>query len=232
MSIGVYKRALAVSPGDEFGALTALHRDATYGGHHTKWVCRCECGTTKSVFSTSLRSGESKSCGCLTYANREAQWNAKSEAYKEHWKSQCNTRTHGLTNHPIYQSWGDMKARCANATHKWYPSYGGRGIRVAPEWVDFSVFAADMMPTWQRGLQLGRIDNDVGYSKANCRWETPMQNQNNKSSNRFIATPKGEMTVADAARSFGISYGCLLHRLNVGTPTTELFKPSIRSKNA
>lgn len=227
-----YERKLAISPGDVFGALTAVHRDDEYEGHHTKWICKCECGTTKSVFSTSLRTGESKSCGCLAYVNRKEQWDARPDEYKNQWKSRCNNRTHGLTNHPIYRAWGDMKARCTNTAHKWYPSYGGRGIHVAPEWNDFDAFVADMMPTWKRGLQLGRIDNDAGYSVANCRWETPMQNQNNKSNNRFVDTPKGEMTIAEASREFGISYGCLLHRMNVGTQASNLFKPSIRSNHA
>ena len=29
------------------------------------WICKCDCGTIKSVWGASLRDGSSKSCGCL-----------------------------------------------------------------------------------------------------------------------------------------------------------------------
>lgn len=31
-----------------------------------KWICRCECGTIKSIRGTELRNGNSKSCGCIS----------------------------------------------------------------------------------------------------------------------------------------------------------------------
>lgn len=33
-------------------------------GHHTYWLCRCDCGIVKEVISSSLMRGQ-KSCGCL-----------------------------------------------------------------------------------------------------------------------------------------------------------------------
>ena len=31
----------------------------------TRWVCKCDCGAEKIVTGGALRSGGSKSCGCL-----------------------------------------------------------------------------------------------------------------------------------------------------------------------
>lgn len=49
--------------GQKFGRLTAIKRDTSRKGVY--WICKCECGNTKSIKSDSLRSGTSKSCGCL-----------------------------------------------------------------------------------------------------------------------------------------------------------------------
>ena len=47
---------------------TVLKRD--YSQAKTAWICKCECGAIKSVRSTHLRNGESKSCGCLVHEKR------------------------------------------------------------------------------------------------------------------------------------------------------------------
>lgn len=54
--------------GKEFGYLKVIERDKdhyTIGGNkYPKWLCRCECGKIVSVFQSSLKSGNQKSCGC------------------------------------------------------------------------------------------------------------------------------------------------------------------------
>lgn len=47
----------------KFGRLTVLERD--YSKAKTYWICQCECGVIKSVWSRNLRTGRTKSCGCL-----------------------------------------------------------------------------------------------------------------------------------------------------------------------
>jgi hypothetical protein len=34
-------------------------------GRQARWFCRCDCGTEKVICGTTLRRGNSKSCGCL-----------------------------------------------------------------------------------------------------------------------------------------------------------------------
>lgn len=47
----------------KFGRLTVIESDTSRKGVY--WICKCECGNTKSIKSNSLLSGVSKSCGCL-----------------------------------------------------------------------------------------------------------------------------------------------------------------------
>lgn len=53
-----------VFPGDKFGKLTVVefsHKDKRWRRHY---LCRCSCGTKKTVQGALLRSGNTISCGC------------------------------------------------------------------------------------------------------------------------------------------------------------------------
>lgn len=54
--------------GRTFGRWTVLHRDPSRKTKNCSvyWACLCECGSEKSVSAASLKSGDSKSCGCLS----------------------------------------------------------------------------------------------------------------------------------------------------------------------
>ena len=49
--------------GKTFGMLTVISEDERRGSELT-WLCRCECGREKSVRGSSLRHGQTTSCGC------------------------------------------------------------------------------------------------------------------------------------------------------------------------
>lgn len=78
------------------------------------------------------------------------------------------------------QAWDDMRRRCSDPNRKDYPRYGGRGITYSPLWENFHCFLKDMglAPTSKHSLD--RIKNDLGYSKDNCRWATPRQQNGNR----------------------------------------------------
>ena len=77
-----------------------------------------------------------------------------------------------------YQCFMDMKQRCQNKNHKYYASYGGRGIDISNDWQSFENFVNDM-GLKPNGLSLDRIDNNKGYSKENCRWATKAEQVRN-----------------------------------------------------
>lgn len=76
--------ASGIEVGQKFGRLTVLNRDL---GEHTQrrvyWNCLCECGNTIAVAGKSLKSGNTRSCGCLNdevrsarlYSTMEETWN-------------------------------------------------------------------------------------------------------------------------------------------------------------
>lgn len=81
---------------------------------------------------------------------------------------------------PEYQAWLAMKGRCLNTRHEAFKNYGGRGIRICPEWIDsFLVFLEDMGERTSAKHSLDRIDNDGNYEPGNCRWATRVQQNSN-----------------------------------------------------
>lgn len=200
--------------GQRFGKLTVIEQVPSTA-KSAKYRSRCDCGKETIGFAFSLRAGASTSCGCI--AANKSKIRATLLTPEQRFKLGDKARTHGMSKHPAFRSWADALSRCFQPGHKWYPSYGGRGITMCQDWKNsFESFWADLGDGWFQGAQLGRKDNDVGYCKSNCRWETAKQQQNNKSNNVNILTPLGDMTLAQAAETYGVSRGMLAYRLSVG----------------
>lgn len=154
-----------------------------YGGR--MWECRCDCGVIRTVRETSLRSGQSRSCGCL-----------HAELLAERAKIGRYARKHGMYATPEYQSWHLMKWRCGNPSAVGYQYYGGRGISVCREWLEsFETFYCDMGPRPTPKHSIDRIDNDGNYEPGNCRWATAKEQAHNRRNNHVI-TFNGETLCA------------------------------------
>src|SRR5439155_23544818 len=119
--------------GKRADALNLAVRDAR---NEVFWVCRCDCGKTTIVRSAKLRSGRTRSCGCL---HRDT---AQALGYKN--------ATHGFSRdkHPLYRLWRSIKDRCYRPQHRKYRYWGGRGITMHKEWRDnFQSFFDYVMAT-------------------------------------------------------------------------------------
>jgi hypothetical protein len=111
---------------------------------------------------------------------------------------------------PLYGVWSCLKERCYNTKAPDYPRYGGRGITVCDRWRNsFQAFQDDMLPTFQKGMTIERIDNNGPYSPANCRWATRAEQNRNQRNSIIVDTPWGRMNLADAALRSGLSYAAL-----------------------
>lgn len=135
-------------------------------------LCRCDCGVEKVVGNYKLKSGRTKSCGCIAIESRR---NNKGAPLRHGHSS-------GGKLSPTYKSWFAMIQRCENPNNNRYADWGGRGIKVCEEWHKFDAFLADMGER-PEGMTIDRINVDGNYEKANCRWAdrfTQAANKRNK----------------------------------------------------
>lgn len=56
--------------GNIYGYLTVIERDSNDINGRARWKCQCKCGKITTVLGKHLRSGNTKSCGCLKQENR------------------------------------------------------------------------------------------------------------------------------------------------------------------
>ena len=149
--------------GRKFGRLTVVEADGLNGSRAKTWGCLCACGKYASVSGTKLRSGHTKSCGCLT-ADKVSNLN----------------RTHSLSSIPEHVVWKGMMQRTTNPNHISYKNYGGRGIKVCERWGDFYNFICDMGTRPEGKFSIERSNNDGDYEPTNCYWADPYEQARNK----------------------------------------------------
>lgn len=141
---------------------------------HWKHLCLCECGKETLQSGVHLKTGAVISCGCVKNKNNSTRMT-----------------THGKTGTRTYKIWKGMKKRCLNKNDHSYNNYGARGITVCNEWAnDFQRFINDMglAPS---GKSIDRINNDLGYSKNNCRWADDFTQARNRRKKHGGSLPIG-----------------------------------------
>ena len=205
--------------GEIYGRLTVIGESSKRSNNRQKiWICRCVCGNEMEVTGGRLRSGNTKSCGCL---------------HKEVVRSLF--RKHGESNgsgniSPEYESWCHMIGRCYNPKNKDFHHYGGRGISICSKWRDsFPSFLSDIGRRPAPGYSLDRIDVNLGYSPVNCRWVKQKQQCRNKRTNRRITIDGVTKILCEWAEESGVSWQAIRYRLEAGwDPRTAVFTPSRR----
>lgn len=163
------------------------------------WLCQCNCGSTINVCGKSLKSGNTRSCGCL--------------------QKETVTRTstkHGLHGSRVYQIWADMRRRCQTPSCGSYEEYGRRGIKVCQRWERFVLFLEDMGHPPTDKHELDRVDNNGHYEPDNCRWATEKTQARNRRSNRILDFQGESMAVVQWSEKLGISQSVINSRLRNG----------------
>lgn len=125
--------------------------------------------------------------------------------------------------HHVYTAWKAMVQRCHNCKVGPYEGYGARGIKVCKRWREsFFAFLEDMGYPPTRAHTLGRKNGKLGYSKANCRWETTKEQGRNRSNTRFLTFRGERLSVADWAEKIGLPWNTLKMRMRRGWSTEKI----------
>lgn len=184
--------------GQTFGRLIVLSFEGKNKENRPLWLCKCECGNEKVVLEKNLKNGGTKSCGCLVVRNG-----------KEKTK-------HNMTDTKTWGIWRGMMRRCYEVTNQHYHLYGAKGKLVEESWHIFQNFYKDMGDC-PENYSLDRIDNELGYSKSNCRWADIETQNNNRGDYNTVLTLNGvTKTQAQWARELGINDTTLAGRLKKG----------------
>jgi hypothetical protein len=218
-----------------FGRLTALFEASPHvtsgGNKQIRWLCICDCGQELAIKAGHLRTGNTRSCGCL---------GPESSA-----KVCVNISTHGMRHHWLYKSWQGLLNRCLNPSDPAYDRYGGRGIFPCAGIKESPANLLAILgerppgnyPSGRPEWTIDRENNDGGYwcgvcqeclaseRKTNIRWATSLQ-QNQNSRMAVNITINGITKCASEwARSAGTTVGTITNRLKKGWIGDKLISP-------
>lgn len=201
--------------GMRFNHITVIKRDHRDDKGRYWFRCKCDCGKEFLIRGGEL--GRNKSCGCMTRTYI-------GEALK----------THGEAHTRLYDVWHRMKDRCYRKKHKSYAQYGGRGIKVCPEWMKYENFRdwaytsgydsdADFMK-----CTLDRIDVNGDYEPSNCRWVDMKEQCNNRTNNHRLTLNGETHTISEWADITGIQFCTLWRRLKKGWTVERILESPLR----
>jgi len=198
--------------GQRFGRLVVIDV-IKEKGKRKKLRCRCQCGKMVEVSEDKLKSGHTKSCGCLWI-----------ETIKE------RNSTHGKTKTKLYGIWQSMINRTTNENVWNFKNYGGRGITICEEWKRnfISFYEWAMKNGYKEGLSIDRKNNNKGYSPDNCRWATAKEQGSNTRRNVYITYKNETLTEAQWADRMGLSRSTLCYRLKAGWSVEDALETPVK----
>ena len=186
--------------GVAYGKLTVvveLPRTKHTSGRTKRYMlCRCSCGASalKRVSLSNLSSGAIRHCG-------------------------CDSPRHGGYGTKLHGVWHGVIQRCTDKNHIAYKNYGGRGIKLCPEWRNFANFRAwSQSSGYVHGLTIERKNNDGDYEPSNCRWATRKEQARNKRSSITVMFRGKSVGLIDVADALGVGYDTVLYRYKNNVP--------------
>lgn len=194
--------------GQTFNKLTVIKEAPRVASNKSRWYCRCECGNEIAVHTMHLRSGHTKSCGCIPRQNSDRVMNEEGEM----------VRPDG------YHSWKAIQSRCYSKSDSSYPRYGGAGITMCDRWRGkdgLKNFLADMGPRPSPEHSVGRIDWRGNYCPENCEWQDHIEQGRNKKNTYWLTLGNKTQGVRDWERELGLAVGGLRARLRRGWPLEQ-----------
>lgn len=217
--------------GQRFGKLTVIADgvplERSDGATEYTSVCRCDCGTVKTLRNRAIRAGGTVSCGCRR----------KTRLLKHGFNT-------GAGPTKAYQSWIDLRKRCHNPASTEYHVYGGAGICVCAGLDDFAFFhklmgerpdnlTIDRWPDRRGHYSCGQCPECIAKGwRFNLRWATYKQQMRNMSRNRILTVRGLTGCVAELCEYFGLSPKLVSDRLNrYGWPSEKAFTtPPLRRR--
>lgn len=187
--------------GQKFGRLTAIERVGRDSCNHALWKCLCDCGNYTTAGSNSLKSGNTKSCGCLNLeraTERIVRYNFR----------------HGETGTRLWRIWSGMISRCESPSTAENKYYQGKGIAVCNAWHAYENFKNWALKNGYRDdLTIDRIDLNGNYEPSNCRWATKVEQAENRSSTRLFTVNGETHSLSGWSRCVGLNPNAIGHAI-------------------
>ncbi len=136
------------------------------------------------------------------------------------------SKTHGMRRTRLYNIWTQFKQRCTNKNNDRYEQYGGRGITVCDEWMEFEVFSKWANENgYKNSLSIDRLDVNGNYEPSNCKWSTGLEQSRNKRNTRYVTINEVTKSLSEWSEESGIPYKTLQRRLYTGCKEENLLAP-------
>ena len=181
--------------GLRYGKLVIVKEIGVRRKYNRVFECICDCGKTTTVCQSYLSKDMMCGCGCL----------------------KKKPKKHGLSYHPLYKVWNDIKMRCYNKNRASYKNYGGRGVKMCDEWRNNpeAFVKWGIKNGWKPGFEIDKdmLGDNKLYSPENCVFLTPKMNSKYKRNTKYVLYDNKKMTLVDLSELLDIKYSFLYYHL-------------------